>query len=72
MGTKDYLSHKIRAFLKKHSTMVQVFGPLPSLLAFRLTELPRNREGYKKVKLQIREDNKNSCYNIYPCTREAP
>ena len=25
-----------------------MFGPLPSLLAFRLTELQQNREGYKK------------------------
>ena len=43
-----------------------MFGPLPSLHAFRLTELLQNREGYKKVKLHTREDNTKSCQNIYP------
>ena len=46
-------------------------GPLPSLLPFRLTELPQNREGYKKVKLQFREDKKKSCHNIYPCSNTS-
>ena len=62
MGTKDYISQltgcpiKYKLFLKKHVLhhftlfrRVHVFGPLPSMLAFRLTEFPQNREGYKKV-----------------------
>ena len=68
---------KYKLFYKKnilhHFTQfqtVQVFGPLPPLLAFRLTEFPQNREGYKKVKLHNREDNKKSCKNIYPCPQQ--
>ena len=47
------VSHKIRAFIKKCShnftlfRRVQVFGPLRSLLSFRLTEFPQDRKGYK-------------------------
>ena len=43
-----------------------MFGLLSTLLAFRLTEFPQNREGYKKVKPLNREDSKNYAI-IYPC-----
>ena len=39
--------------------MVQVFGPLPSLLTFRLTEFPPKREGYKKLNFTTGKTIKN-------------
>ena len=71
---QNCLSHNIQDFQKiiilHHFTQfrrVQMFGPLPSLLAFRLTKFPQNMEGYKKVKLHNRDDNKKLCKDIYPC-----
>ena len=50
--------------------MVQVFGPLPSLLTFRLTEFPPKREGYKKLNFTTGKTIKNHA-RIYTPDQKA-